>query len=424
MKIAVIGNGPVALEAAVEFLHEGADVRVLGRGELGSKIKSLKELFPNDPIEAQKFIRPKMAEIIGLDSQKDMTTFPELWESYYAKMIELVGGRFSQRNVERIQKRFLHKEEVIDGRSRLLDLFRVTSALNPSGMVEEQVRENPELKEKLGEDILNSLKNQVESFEDFDLVFDCRGPFQKPLPLGTGEQYALNEKTIAELGQFHYGRDAFIKLDQIQEESQTITLVGGGEMAAQFLLGLEAWLKEPKNILNIISERGRAFDEFLSDDSISDDVKIRLKEFISSRMKSWREKCQETEEAIKRWRDLPDFERVKIPQPQFPDPQLRIFEGYSVSSCDKLIDQKQTYLTLEIPPWRDPEDEKKEILTLGQDSVVILKGSLRDLDVARPHLSDEPGYFALFDESFKTPGDAFASLDQAREKVFQFFSKA
>ncbi len=422
MKIAIIGNGPVALESAVEFLHEGADVRVLGQGELGSKIKFLSDFVPELEIDRTQFLRPRTQEILNLNSS--VRTFSQLWTHYYLPMIDFVGGRFSQREVLRIQKRFLQKDEVIEGRSRLLDLFRVTSALNPSGMVEQQINENPELKEKLGDDILNSLKNQVESFEDFDLVFDCRGPHQKALPAGTGEHYALNEKTISSMGDFYYGREAFLYFDEITKRSKTITLVGSSEESAIFLLKLENWLEEGAHVLNLISEKGKVFSDVYQGDRFSPKQKEKLKGFISQRMAAWREECQKIEVAIKEWRELPDHERVKVPQPQFPEPQLRPYEGYSVSSCDKLIDQKQAFLTLEMPPWRDPENEKKEILTLGQDSVVVLKGSLVDQEVIRDGLTEEPGYFQLFSPDMTSPVDSFKLLDRAREQVFKYFSRA
>ena len=74
--------------------------------------------------------------------------------------------------VERVHKRFLSLDEEVPGKSRLQDLFRVIFSNDPKNSILTQVESNPELFEKLGEEVLNSLNEAVESFEDFDLVID------------------------------------------------------------------------------------------------------------------------------------------------------------------------------------------------------------------------------------------------------------
>jgi hypothetical protein len=423
MKIAVIGSGPLAIEAAAEFLHEGADVRVIGQGDLGTKIKFLAENFGELPIEGTDYTRARTRERLNLNNIP--TDFKSLWENYYSPLIDELRGHVYGRKVLRVQKRFLHQTEEIKDHSRLYDLFRVTYGLNPSGMVDEQLKENPELAEKLEGNILDSLKSQVESFEDFDLVFDTRGPFQNPLPLGSGENFALNERALKEMGSFLYGFDALRDLEAVKEHKK-VTIVGDGALSALTFLSLFDWLQSGDKVLNIVTDKERTFESFFNSNHFSS-LQEKVRTLISDEMNSWRESCQQTEKEILKWRELPQYERVKVPQPQFPEPRLRLFEGYSVSSCDKLIDQQEIFMTMEIPPWRNPEDEKRDLVTLGQDCIIGQKGFAglsQDFASAEMLRAKEPGYFPISHGEQRLPKDGFEALEKAREDIFRFFSRA
>jgi hypothetical protein len=165
MKIAVIGSGPVALEAALDFYLEGAHVKVIGKRAPCSKLAFMATQAPFKDLkpEVDEYISREGMKFLDLDEKPE--TFAELWDHYYLPLIKKFYelGLYHQREVLRVQKRFLEPHEEIPGHSRLYDLFRLTYGLNPSGLVEEQIKENPELEEKLGQEILSSLKNQVES---------------------------------------------------------------------------------------------------------------------------------------------------------------------------------------------------------------------------------------------------------------------
>ncbi len=424
MKIAVIGSGPVALEAALDFYNEGAHVKVIGKRAPCSKLAFMgsHSSFKDLKVNADDYTTPEGLEFLGLQEQPE--TYRELWENYYSPLIKKFYelGLFHQREVLRVQKRFLDPKEEIPGHSRLFDLFRLTYGLNPSGLVEEQIKENPELEEKLGQEILSSLKNQVESFEDFDLIFDCRGSFQKPIPLGAGHHYALNEKSVAALGGISYGLPTLEELQQYQNK-KVLTLVGSGKACALTFLALEDWLEKPGNILNIISSERSLFKGLLESELLDNDLKIKLKELIKRHMELWRQDCLKTEEELHKWRDLPLHEKNKVPQPQFPEPKLRLFEGYSVSSVDRLIDRDGLFLTLEIPQWRDAE--KKELVTVAQDHVIAAVGYRQESQFSEGLHEDEPGYFAFFsNQHHHTPKASLERLPLVKSDIFKFFSKA
>ncbi|MCR9204809.1 MAG: hypothetical protein NXH75_09540 [Halobacteriovoraceae bacterium] len=414
MKIAVLGNGPLGLEMGLDFFLEGADVRIIGRGFPASKIHTLCE---NLNWDIESYLREETLKHLGL-SRQDIKTPQDLWKKYYLGIISFLNEKhvFFDREILRVQKRFLDPDEVIPDHTRLFDLFRVTYSLNPSGLVDNQLEENPELKEKLTEDILSSLQHSIESFEDFDLVFDTRGPYQKPFFMGPGKQPALNELKVREGGEILYNGEGF----EFSEKDKCLTLVGTGKEALLTTLLLKDWLKEDGKILNIVSAENSAFKKTLSENDIPESWKKELRDFISKYMNDWRKQCENVEIEVMKWRELPAHEKTKIPQPQFPEPKLRIFEGYTVTSVDKLLDREGVFLTLEIPEWRS--SEKKELITLSQDKVIVGNG----FDDVEAELRDEPGYFFVNPETKKMM-NAACSLTQIpliKSEVFKYFSKA
>lgn len=439
MKIAVIGNGPVGLEAGLEFFLEGADVRIIGRRSPACKIEILAERFPTLTCQGTQYISNNGQTILRESGESfDQTllgevTYFRLWNEYYLPIIKTLAkeGVFSQREVLRVQKRFCYPTEEIPNRSRLHDLFRLTYGVNPSGLVEEQVNENPELREKLSDEIMNSLKEQVESFEDFDLIFDCRGPFQRPIPMGAGHHFALNEQSVSSLGGIEYGTEAWANLDQIKginlgKANQTITLVGGGAETAYTFLALTPWLREDsKRVLNIISSETEAFASLKNEQE--NILTTALEKEINFYRNRWSDECQRIELEIRDWKERPDYEKAKIPRPEFPDPQLRLYEGYSVVSVDRLMDREGLYLTLEIPPWRS--SEKKEMVTVAQDAIISAVGHRRDERFFEGLQKGELGFFSFLsddegNDGWGTPSYALAMIPSVKSEILKYFSRA
>lgn len=333
----------------------------------------------------------------------------------------MAKGLVKKARVQRIQKRFLEKNELIKDKSRLHDLFRVTYSVNPADNITSRMDENPEVFEKLGEKVLKSLKNDVEAFEDFDLIIDARGPYQTPCKLGVGGAAALNEMTLGQSENIFYGHECWEKFSA--SEYKTITIVGSKIHALSFFSKLTSWLESTGHELNIVTTELDIFQNLYDNPQVKSDLKETSKELIKQHMKDWRTQCEETAVEIQTWRDLPDSERVKKVMPQMPEPKLKIYEGYSVTSVDRLLDREGLFLTLEMPRWRDPKEEKQDMLTVKQEAIFVMNGFEQDsscLKGLRSH--EEPGFYSL--EELKKSHKDSEILFEIEKDIMGFFSRA
>ena len=85
--------------------------------------------------------------------------------------------------INQVSKLNLLKEENLESRSRMCDLFRVTFEMNTEDMVERQRLDNPDAFNQLDPSVISTLKKRIEMAEDFDVVIDARGN-TKYTPLG------------------------------------------------------------------------------------------------------------------------------------------------------------------------------------------------------------------------------------------------
>ena len=428
MKLAILGTGPMAMELALYFHLEGAMVKMIGPQAPGGKIKRMAEnILSKDRVCERMELSPWGREFTTFNTEDlEAITYEDIWNQYYKKIAAFLSSErvFVPRELIRVQKQFLHPEEEIENRSRLVDLFRVTYGLNASGLVEEQLAENPELAEKIGSEILESLKNQVESFEDFDLVVDARGPFQTPHRMGAGYDYALNEAALSELGMIYYGHE--FPVEKIEKEYKTVTLVGDGELAAIQLCLLEKWLAHSGHELNIVTHQSSAFEKFLADKTQSIGLKTKVRSIITQYMKDWRIECENIEKEILKWRELDPHEKAKIPRPEFPDPKVKLYEGYTITSVDKLTDRDQLFLTLELPAWKNRDNDRKELITLAQDCALVCTGFEKDDDALKSikKREVEPGFMELdWEGKSLNPTQGLELVKICIDEIFTFFSK-
>jgi hypothetical protein len=380
MKIGIIGSGPWGMACAGHFSHMGAHVC----------------LFDGQQAPYAKDMSQDKAEL-------------------------LKKGIIKKARVNRIQKRFLELDESINDKSRLHDLFRVTYSVNPSDNITSRMEDNPEVFEKLGQQVLDSLKNDVEAFEDFDLIIDARGPYQLPLMMGVGGDAALNEKALMKSEKIYYGKECLSEF--IKDDYKTITIVGSSFHSMIFFSTLSQWLSESGHELNIITTELNCFESVLENVDVQDELKNTAKELIKCHMKDWRANCDKAALEIQKWRDLPSHEKVKITMPQMPEPKLKIYEGYSVTSVDRLLDRDGLFLTLEMPSWRDPKGEKQEMLTVKQEAVFVLNGFEQDKACIKSIKNvEEPGFYSI-EELRKSHNDS-AIIDSIEKDIMSFFSRA
>ncbi len=425
MKLAILGTGPIAMEMALFFHNEGAMVKMIGPQIPGGKIQRLAAHSKAGELTCStEGISPWGREFTKFEA-KGQVSFRELWEQYYSKIATFLSAEsiFVPRDLIRVQKQYLHPDEVIENRTRLLDLFRVTYGLNASGLVDQQLAENPELADKIGADILESLKNQVESFEDFDLIIDARGPYQEALKMGAGHDYALNERPLAAMGLVDYGYD-FLNGEEVTEK--TLTLVGDTELAAFQLVMLESWLEKEGHEINIVTHHASAFEGFLAEKRESSWLQDQVRALISKYMKNWRSECERVEQELFEWRNLEPHMKTKVPRPKFPEPKVKLYEGYTVTSVDKLTDREQIFLTLELPIWKNSDNDRRELITLSQDKVLACTGFENDNAPVRSllRLEKEPGFMTIDWSTGEV--NLKAGLEKAQttiDQVFTYFSK-
>ncbi len=432
MKLAILGTGPMAMELALFFHLEGAMVKMIGPQTPGGKLHKLAnhpkacELGSSVLVENLSAWGREFTQLKELEAEGSLS-YQQLWENYYSKIGAYLASEkvFVPRDLIRVQKQFLHHDEEIKNRTRLLDLFRVTYGLNASGLVDQQLAENPELADKIGTEILESLKNQVESFEDFDLVIDARGPFQESLKMGTGGDYALNELPLAHMGLVEYGYD-FLRHNSVNDKS--LTLVGDGELAAFQLVMLESWLEKSGHEINIVTHHSSAFENFLGEKRENSWLQDQVRSLITKYMKNWRNECEAVEAELLKWRELEPHMKTKVARPEFPEPKIKLYEGYTVTSVDKLTDREQIFLTLELPSWKNDDGQRRDLITLSQDKVIACTGFEVNQVPVRSLLrvDNEPGFMQMSwadsneDLNLKT---GLMKVEALIDQVFTYFSK-
>ena len=269
MKLAIIGAGPLGVECALHFHQLGANVSCFSGPNLKKKsFKLISEHWGNQPCdgnwgEISTDIGRKLTQNhCNLQDIPDLKTYQK---TYFKPLYHYLKKTPLHRplQVDRIQKCLLHPEEKPIKQSRFIDLFRVTY-----------------------------LKNDIEYFEDFDLIIDATGPGQQPYPMGSSHGEALNEKQIRSKESYlYYGYDALVNWSNIYSQKK-ITIVGPGLLAARILLGLSPYLKnETIKELSLITHEKNLFKKvescapFPFFDSINDFIKNE-KKFMGKRLSS------------------------------------------------------------------------------------------------------------------------------------------
>lgn len=399
MKIAIIGSGPIAILTAFHFDQLGADVVLFQRAPLGGNLNLLKSVYPQYKIQYQN----------------------QSWEleKFYKEVLVAQGLELEKYNltkhgdVLRVHKRFLHPTESIPNRSRMHDLFRVIYSTNPKESILKQLEENPEMFEKLGKDVIESLHKPVESFADFDIIIEASGAGSIPNPMGAGLSLALNENNLKDCGLIFYEKEIFEKLNL--EKQKSITLIGENESAFLSLLKLKDWLLADKtrelHWVTYKETNENSFGQF----------KEEVGAFFST-IKSEFEKSKEVFEAnIRKWRDLEDYEKVKVPKPVEPKAQITIHEGYDVTSIDKLLDREELYITIESPDFRVHALKGNDIITLASDNVLVCRGHQK-LNLAQGSLLDkEAGYYKI---ELNDLNSVEEKILEVQNDILKYFSKA
>ena len=446
MKVAIIGGGPLGMEMSLDLLSLGAEVSLFSLC-LGGKIKEMVGHYPNHSMDVswQNLLSEHGQNLLNsidkkflekIDRGKIPTLF-EYWNSYLAPLMAspCIKNILKKGEVKRVHKRFLGIEEDVPHKSRLHDLFRVVYLMTP-----DKESFNEHQLGSLGEDVLTSLHEPLENFEDFDIVIDATGVLGNPSPMGASSSFALNEKMDSLKDRVFYGVDIFSNLSLICDKAKKIVLVGSGQTAARALIELKEVIENKKCECSVVTTAPIPFQEFLEEEG-SPSLKKSFEEFRQRQNSAFEKERDTFEKKIREWRELEDYMKAKISKPQEPSRNPAFLGGFNVVSVDKLIDREGLFVTCEDVDFRGG---KNQIKTIPCDFILVASGytchdslysglrtafeNSRKVTLSEDGTHPEPGFFTLGpikkgDRERYSLQEGLTQIKRIREKMLEFFTK-
>jgi hypothetical protein len=419
MKLAILGHSPFALEAALRFhLHGAAVTWYLDQDDF--------TLFDSSSFTPDAFssdIGKGILQELNLRYNPVAFSWNEWSQSYEKPLMDYLRLHQEVKTDEviSVSKRFLASGEMIPGRSRFLDLFRIIYRVNPRDFIEEQKETNPDSYKRLTEEFVNSLASSIEMYQDYDLVLDLRSDLSRASAAASGR--ALGEGRVCD--KVSYGLDALKTSKKLGAETREIALVGSDSLAAEIIISLSSWLKDPRSNLFIMTTEEEPFEAFLA--KADERVKEKLQSIISSMQSEFEKEIENFTRKLREWQELDDFVQVKIPKPAEPIPRLNFFSGHNVTAIDELIDRRRMFVTLEKPEFRHgkkhPENNNLELKTVGVDHILVAhtKKNLSIIEIDH----GEQGFFGPTPSRLNI-SDAWeedlSKLEGIEDEVFKLFS--
>lgn len=391
MKLAILGHSPLALEAALRFhLHGAALTWFIDKDDF--------TLFESGRFEAMAFTSDlglSVLKEINLSYAPIAFNWSE-WVSGYAKpLTDYLKAHQEVRTEEvvSVSKRFLAPGEVIPGRSRFLDLFRVIYHVDPKDFIEEQKETNPETYKRLTEEFVNSLASAIEMYQDYDLVFDFRNNLSRASASAAGR--ALGEARGSEKVKYSLAALKTAKEIKADADHREMALIGSDSLSAEILVSLSGWLKDPHSRLFVVTTEEDPFESFLA--KANEETKKKLHSLFQYMDEEFQKEIDVFTKKLREWQELDDFVQAKIPRPAEPIPRLVFFSGHNVTAMDELIDRKRMFLTLEKPDFREgkkhPENNYLDLKTVGVD-LILVGHAKKDLSILEVD-HGEVGFFGL-----------------------------
>jgi thioredoxin reductase len=208
-KLAILGAGPIGLEAALAAHSRGYDVKIFERGEIADSVRQWGHIRMFSPFEMNgsvEGIALLRGRGIDLPNGEEQLTGAEFADRYLAPLAAHLGAPIHLRTeVVAIARDATQKNERIGDPERAQVPFRLL------------VRHDGN-----------------ERFETADLIFDCTGTFCTPNPLGDAGIPALGESTHREF--ISYGIP-----DVRPFAGKRLLVVGGGHSAATVVRDLSAF---------------------------------------------------------------------------------------------------------------------------------------------------------------------------------------
>ena len=380
MKIALLGTNFGLMHAALKLHELGAHVKIYAANhEWQNELLRYKQVGSN-------------STLIVAASQEH--------QKIYDSCFEL--GLLRNRQVTRVQKRYLGIGEEILGRSRFFDLFRVcyqenstdNSAITLDGA-------SQELKARLAE--------PLERFEDYDVVIDGRQELMKNLPLGCGDAEPINMNYLKNKEKIFSAEDFLAKADN---NIFPALIVGDGVEAAKVLVKLEDAILDGA-ITYLITQNKSPFSSFKKN-YIGTELKQRLDQL---------------------------FFKLQEKKKTGGEENFFFYCGYQVACLDQMIDQQGYFVSLDAP---DLLQDNHKHLTLNALSIINCKRKrveastsvvgldlswLKTLDGPASENGDHPekGYFSLLPNQELTPDlineEAILLSEKIRNQLLTLFRK-
>ena len=274
MKLAILGSSPIALEAALRFHLHGASLTWFNFDEVEYETYFPKYLPANSYVTEAGL---NYLKEIGKAYLPTEFNFSEWKQNYFLPLSDFIKNeqKVTPHDVVSITKRFLGPSEILNNKSRFLDLFRVIFQVNPQEFIKQQKDSNPETYERLSKELVDSLQMNLEMYEDFDLVLDLRRSTHARSVSVTGR--ALGESRVS-AGQMKYGFEALSlakEINQNPQDMRELVLVGSEPLAAEIVVTLSEWLKDQRSRLFIVSEEAWPFQKFLEDGEVNHVQKLK-----------------------------------------------------------------------------------------------------------------------------------------------------
>ncbi len=423
MKLAILGHSPLALETALRFhLHGAALTWYVDQDDVTS--------FKSGVFSTRDFVSD-----LGFGVLKEMNLqyAPSIfnweeWINHYEKpLLSYLAAHQEVKTDEviSITKRFLAKDEVIAGRSRFLDLFRIIHRINPKDFIDDQKETNPETYERLSEEFVHSLASTIEMYQDYDLVLDFRSDLSAASAAASGR--ALGEGRTTDKVSYALNALKLASAMTPTADSRELCLVGSDSLAAEILIALEHWMMDPHTRLFCVTTEEEPFEKFLSE--ANPETARKLKKIFTAIEHEFEAEVEIFTTKLCEWQELDDFVQVKYTKPSEPIPRLNFFSGHNVTAIDELIDKKRMFVTLEKPEFRDgkkhPENNFLDLKTIGVDHVLVGHGKKNKsiIEVA----ANEAGFFDLT-PSRPTVRDGWekdlSKLEGIEDEIFKLFSPA
>ncbi len=203
MNVAIIGAGPIGLEAAAAAVRAGHEVIVYEAGQVGESIRSWGHVQLFTPWKMAVTDAGLATAQVELSDPDGFPTGHELVHHYLEPLARALPVQPGHRVVA-VGRERLRKGDALGSRSRTADRFRLLLATD-----------------------------QGESTAYADAVLDCSGVFGDPAPAGPGGLPAPGEAAAAKAGRVRYG-----PVEVTELAGQRVAVVGDGASATTVMASL------------------------------------------------------------------------------------------------------------------------------------------------------------------------------------------